>query len=531
MSLRGIDISEWQKTINYAKVKQDGINFVIPRQGYRQTVDKYFFKNVEGIKANNILLPGVYHFAYALNKDQAIREAKSCIANIQKAGLGKDIIIFYDFQYDTVKSAKIHKINLGKSECITFTRAFCDYVISQGYKAGIYLNQDYYKNMYDKETLNKYIIWLADYNENKPPAFNCTYRQYSSKGKVAGISGNVDMNVFYDKQQQKEQKELSTVTAQDIIETMKSWIGKSRSAGTHKDIIDLYNSHKPLAQNYKVTYKDDYCDTTVSAAFIKNNAVDLIGGTECGVERHIQLFKKKGIWQEDGSVRPAPGWIITFNWDDGTQPNDGFADHIGIVEKVEGNIITTIEGNTNGGIVARRTLRIANGNIRGYAIPKYGIIQKNTTKEEKKKTLQEVALEIANETGLWGNGDYRKTALAAAGYNPTQVQNKVNQILNAKKVTPEKLIAKSKKIFTVSKGYSPSRTCKFKAKVNTKALYVRSWAGNERPKIKKIPIIYKGKEVEICDSIKDSKGLTWYYVRIDNEFYGFCNSKFFSIQN
>lgn len=53
----------------------------------------------------------------------------------------------------------------------------------------------------------------------------------------------------------------------------------SMAKQTHKPIIDIYNNHKPLAVGYKVKYTDDYCDTTLSAAFIKNNAVDLIGGT------------------------------------------------------------------------------------------------------------------------------------------------------------------------------------------------------------------------------------------------------------
>ena len=135
------------------------------------------------------------------------------------------------------------------------------------------------------------------------------------------------------------------VTASQIINIMRGWIGKSRSAGTHKDIIDLYNSHTPRARGYKVTYTDAYCDTTVSAAFIKAGNVDIIGGTECGVQNHIALFKKAGIWDEDGTITPKPGYIICFNWDDGTQPNDGYADHIGIVESVSNGKITCIEGN------------------------------------------------------------------------------------------------------------------------------------------------------------------------------------------
>lgn len=155
------------------------------------------------------------------------------------------------------------------------------------------------------------------------------------------------------------------MTAEKVIQIMRDWVGADK-----RQIIDLYNSHKPLAQGYAVKYTDAWCDTTVSAAFIKADAVDLIGGTECGVERHIQLFKEKGIWNEDGNVTPTPGAIICYNWDDPTQPNDGFADHIGIVENVFGTDITVIEGNFNNQ-VARRMIPVGWGYIRGYAFPKY----------------------------------------------------------------------------------------------------------------------------------------------------------------
>ena len=166
------------------------------------------------------------------------------------------------------------------------------------------------------------------------------------------------------------------IKASDVVKVMQDWIGTDKKA-----IIDLYNSHTPLAQGYRVQYTDAWCDTTVSACFIKLNATDLIGGTECGVERHINLFKAKGIWNEDGNVRPTPGAIICFNWDDGTQPNDGFADHIGIVEKVEGNNVTTIEGNYNEA-VRRRTIPIGWGYIRGYAFPKYDAESTQNTSPE-----------------------------------------------------------------------------------------------------------------------------------------------------
>lgn len=159
------------------------------------------------------------------------------------------------------------------------------------------------------------------------------------------------------------------VTAQDAIKQMQAWIGADK-----RMIIDLYNSHKPLAQGYAVRYTDAWCDTTISALFIKLDAVDLIGGTECGVERHIQLFQKAGIWEEDGEMTPEPGWIICYNWDDNTQPNDGYADHIGLVESVGGTNISVIEGNFNDA-VRRRSVPIGWGYIRGYAKPKYGEAQ------------------------------------------------------------------------------------------------------------------------------------------------------------
>ena len=161
------------------------------------------------------------------------------------------------------------------------------------------------------------------------------------------------------------------VTAQNALDVMKSWLGKSRSKGTHKDIIDIYNSYTPRARGYKASYTDDYCDITVSAVFIKLNAVSLIGGTECGVEEHVKIFQKAGIWLEDGTITPKAGDIIVFNWDSKTQPNNGYSDHIGFVESVSNGKITTIEGNTQGGIVARNTYSVGYGCIRGFARPKY----------------------------------------------------------------------------------------------------------------------------------------------------------------
>lgn len=123
---------------------------------------------------------------------------------------------------------------------------------------------------------------------------------------------------YYNQYAKKTGGSVMGVTAQDVLNVMRSWIGFSEANGKFKQIIDLYNSHKPLARGYAVKYTDEWCDTTVSAAAIKAGAVDLIG-TECGCEEHVKIFKNKGIWIEDGTITPQPGDIIVYNWDDNTQ--------------------------------------------------------------------------------------------------------------------------------------------------------------------------------------------------------------------
>ena len=208
-------------------------------------------------------------------------------------------------------------------------------------------------------------------------------------------------------------------TANDLISVLRSWIGFSEANGKYRSIIDLYNSHQPLARGYKVRYRDEWCDTTVSAAAIKAGMIDLIG-TECGCEEHVKIFKKKGIWIEDGTVRPEPGYIVLYNWKQFSQPNDGYSNHIGVVESVQGNTFTVIEGN-KGNAVSRRTIPVGWGYIRGFAAPRY------ETEKKQAITIDEVAREVI--AGKWGNGNTRKKRLTSAGYDYSVVQKRVNELL------------------------------------------------------------------------------------------------------
>ena len=154
-----------------------------------------------------------------------------------------------------------------------------------------------------------------------------------------------------------------------VLRAAANLVGVRGGTAAHHQLVNDYNSVKPLPVGYTVKTTDDWCDIFVTTIFQREGLSGLIG-RECGVERHIQIFKRLGIWNEDGTTTPKAGDIITFNWDQNTQQNNGFADHIGIVESVSNGIIHTIEGNSNNQ-VRRNTYRIGHGNIRGFASPRY----------------------------------------------------------------------------------------------------------------------------------------------------------------
>lgn len=221
--------------------------------------------------------------------------------------------------------------------------------------------------------------------------------------------------------------ETMAKTAESVLDVMRGWLGFSEANGKFKEIIDLYNSVKPLPRGYAVQYSDEWCDTCVSVAGTKAGCSELIG-RECGVEEHVKIFKKLGIWIEDGTITPEPGYVIVYNWDKAVQPNDGYSDHIGFVEKVSGGMVTAIEGN-RGEKVARRVIPLGWGYIRRYASPQYekAVNGNGGNPGTGKKSVEAVAKEVL--AGKWGNGEDRKKRLQAAGYDYGAVQRKVNELM------------------------------------------------------------------------------------------------------
>ena len=262
-------------------------------------------------------------------------------------------------------------------------------------------------------------------------------------------------------------------TADILLTQARAWLGCKESDGSHKKIIDLYNRYKPLPRGYKVKYSDSWCATFVSAVAIASGMADLIP-PECSCQQMIELMKKKGIWVENENRTPKPGDIIFYDWQDsGAGDNKGTADHVGIVEKVDGNKITVIEGNYNDS-VKRREIAVNGRYIRGYGVPKY------------------------DQSGGGGGGSDKKSL-------------------------PK---GKSKTTFTISKKTAPSTTEYCKAKVTANTLNVRTWAGVQSKLWSRGPL-KKGTQVSVCDAILSSQGdgTTWYYIKVDGH-YGFVSGKF-----
>ena len=427
MTKKGIDISTWQGNVDFSKVATS-VDFVILREGYRQTTDNRFFEYVKGCKANHIPILGVYHFTYALNEAQAVEEARFCIENMQKAGLGKDVIVFFDFEYDTVKKAKAAGVVLGKTQCMAHTKAFCEYIKSQGYKPGVYSNIDYYRNMYEPSLLKKYIFWLADYSGG--PDYECSFQQYSSTGTVPGIGGNVDMDLYFG--ELSEQPEIATgYTAQALLAIAATEIGYHEKASN----ADLDNPLGNIGSNNWTKYARDlaaagyynankngfaWCDVFIDWCFYQ------LAGRNAAKAQEIECqtgpygagctFSRK-YYQQQGRLytEPQVGDQVFFT-------RNGEITHTGIVETVSGNRITTIEGNSSDQVI-RRSYTLGDGYVKDFGRPKYDA-----------KTIEELAREVL--AGKWGVADYRKSALTAAGYDYAAVQARVNELVKASTVQP-----------------------------------------------------------------------------------------------
>ena len=164
----------------------------------------------------------------------------------------------------------------------------------------------------------------------------------------------------------EEEKEVRL----QVVEKAKKWLGVKEADGSHQAIVDVYNSHTPLARDYPATYEDSWCSIFVSAMAIQCGETDIIP-TECGCEHHITLFQQMGCWEEADDYVPLPGDIVFYHWEC-TEEGDcqTWSDHVGIVVGTAGDFIKVIEGNY-GDKVGYHTIWVDHHEIRGYGLPNY----------------------------------------------------------------------------------------------------------------------------------------------------------------
>lgn len=194
----GVDVSAHQGKINWTKVKKAGIRFAFIRVGVRGhktgkiQYDKYFKYNIENAKKNGVMV-GVYFFTQAINTQEALEEANFVLNCIKEYKL--ELPVVYDMEFVNDKNSRTRLAKLNNEQRTDMAIAFLEQIKKSGYTPMFYACKSWLEKAVQLSRLNDYYIWYARYNDY--PGYNYRYHiwQYTEKGRVDGIAGNVDLNV------------------------------------------------------------------------------------------------------------------------------------------------------------------------------------------------------------------------------------------------------------------------------------------------------------------------------------------------
>lgn len=271
--MKGIDLSCWQENVNYLQLKADGIEFAIIRCGYGRwetQKDSMFETHYAGLKYAGIKV-GVYLYSYASDIEGAKMEAENCLKFI--SGKQFDLPIFYDLEDNTTgKSSK---------EMITkMAKTFCNIIKDNGYQAGIYANLYWFNNKMNVNELLDYNIWLAQWNDKITANFRVDIWQYTSKGKLNGINGNVDMNISYKDYSHSDDNNGNPINDNiyDIGKTYTTQVDLNvrTGAGTNyrkKLYVELTKDGKNHAYKQLTAVLKKGTRVTCQAVFVKDNEI------------------------------------------------------------------------------------------------------------------------------------------------------------------------------------------------------------------------------------------------------------------
>jgi len=193
----GIDVSFWQGTVDWQKVKEAGISFVMIRAGWRGSdqgilaMDECAQANYAGASAAGIQV-GAYFFSQAISPQEAVAEAKYLLKIVRNWKIDMPLVFDWEYISDTARTANVTPRTL--TDC---AKAFCDTVAAAGYKPMVYFNTDQSFHDYYLRELTDYDFWLAQYSDTLDYPYKVDMWQYTQTGSVPGISGNVDINLYF----------------------------------------------------------------------------------------------------------------------------------------------------------------------------------------------------------------------------------------------------------------------------------------------------------------------------------------------
>lgn len=540
MEIKGIDVSSYQGKPDWSKVAKSGYKFAILRIHQKSGIDSSFEYNYKGCKSNGILAGG-YKYSYALTPAQAIDEAEAVIEVLN--GRGLDFPVFYDLEWN-------QQISLGKQAIENIAVAFLNRIKKAGYKVGIYCNLDWYNNVLS-DALKQYDCWIARYPANDNGSVQERLRpnvgvgwQYSSKGKVSGINGSVDMNVFYKDYRDSDQRGETAVS--------KTKLQKFTELG------DYYASNDGYLEKKSNAYLDDfkknagYNNYTRFARDVNSwgqpgcqaqpwcaeyqfwklvnvlgitRALQIMGGGFYNCKSVTNHAKSNGTWHKS----PKVGALIIFR----------NGSHVGSVRSFNGSVVYTNEGNTssasgvvaNGGAVRNKSYAINNSAIDGYVWIDWENEKPVATKWKATGTATSTVDDLyvretpngyvlgqinkGNRVEINGEKSGMWTKIKVAGIGIGWAATKYLEIDGVKNAAT-----------TISKKQDKNQRL-YTGKVTALSLNVRTWAGVEYPNIKKYPTLNKGDKVDVMNFTQKAKdGSSWYYIRIVGKYFGFVSAKY-----
>ena len=373
----GIDISDAQGVFDWEKAEE--VTFAVLKGGGGNNglyTNKQFQRNYDECLKRGIDV-GCYWYSKAMTVEQAEQEAAYFFDNCL-AGRKFTLPVYMDVEHKDM-------LALGKDARTAIVLAFCEALDQRGAWVGIYSSRAMFASYMHDEKLARYAHWVAEWGETC--RYDRDFGMWQFGGEVNKLRENTVAGVVCDQDYlltdypallamsgKNDFREVGKMTEQQLrqaaVDTILGWVGCNEADGSHKKIIDIYNSHKPLARGYALKYTDAWCAGTVSAVAIVNNITDIMP-TEVGVGKMIDLYKKLGRWMESDGYTPQLGDVCMYAWsDDGKGECTSGADHVGIVTKVSGTTFWVTEGNYSDS-VKTRTMQVNGRYIRGFGLPDY----------------------------------------------------------------------------------------------------------------------------------------------------------------